>query len=97
MFDDLQNSDASEEKIRALASQITTPLLIAWGDHDQVCHPSGAAQLAQEMPHADVVMFQNCGHAISMEMPKKSAKTLQDFICKHVKAERGEGGVVSAS
>lgn len=97
VFDDLQNSDASEEKIRALASQITTPLLIAWGDHDQVCHPSGAAQLAQEMPHADVVMFQNCGHAISMEMPKKSAKTLQDFICKHVKAERGEGGVVSAS
>ena len=49
----------------------------------QICHPSGAALLKDLIDNSEVVMLPKCGHAVTMDRPRKCAQVLRNFIGKH--------------
>ena len=46
----------------------------------QICHPSGAALTGELIKNSRVVMVDKCGHAMTMDRPRKCAKLVKDFI-----------------
>jgi len=55
---------ASEEIARIPSS---VPLLVFWGDSDQTISPDNADALRELLPHAEVRMVADCGHALPLE------------------------------
>lgn len=49
----------------------------------QICHPSGAAITGELIKNSQVVLLEKCGHAMTMDRPRKCAKLIQDFIHQH--------------
>ena len=58
-------------------SQLATPALVVWGDHDLILHPSGAQATASLFLHSKVIMMPNIGHLPMMEAPRTTA---QDYL-----------------
>ncbi len=52
----------------------------------QICHPSGAAITGQLIQNSRVVMVEKCGHAMTMDRPRKCAKLVSDFIREQTSA-----------
>lgn len=59
---------------------ITSPMQVIWGKEDQVVDVSGAAVLQAALPNCQVEVFQNCGHSVVLERPRKAAKLIMDFL-----------------
>ena len=56
------------------------PMLVVWGDHDQVipvAHAEAAAVLA---PHSQVRIVPNAGHFPHRDHPERFVKLLHDFV-----------------
>ena len=51
------------------ADAIKVPVTVIWGESDRLCVPSGAAQLAELLPHAKVTMLPGVGHTPQVEAP----------------------------
>lgn len=41
---------------------VTKPILFVHGDRDEFCTVEGLHSLTDQIPHAEVVIFENCGH-----------------------------------
>lgn len=76
----LQDLVSGQEDLKGLIGNITTRTLIVWGEHDKICHPSGAALLHELIKNSELVMIRNCGHAIPVDRPRKTAFILEKFI-----------------
>lgn len=48
--------------------------------HSQVLHMTGAAVLQAALPNCQVDLVDNCGHSVSLERPRKTAKLIMDFL-----------------
>ena len=46
----------------------------------QICHPSGAAITGKMIKNSEVVMVEKCGHAMTMDRPRKCANLINQFI-----------------
>ncbi len=51
------------------AGLIDAPVTVIWGECDRLCMPSGAARLAEMLPHAKIVMCPGVGHTPQVECP----------------------------
>lgn len=51
----------------------------------QILDVSGAAVIQKALPHCQVDLLDNCGHAIALERPRKFANLVLDF---HNKAKK---------
>ena len=49
----------------------------------QICHVSGAKIAKRMSPNSKVYILNNCGHAISVEKPVKTAKLITEFVSSH--------------
>ena len=43
-------------------AQVTKPILFVHGDKDEFCSVESLRSLTDRIPHAEVVIFENCGH-----------------------------------
>ncbi len=43
-------------------TSVTKPILFVHGDRDEFCSVSSLREIADQIPHAEVVIFENCGH-----------------------------------
>nr|XP_034960888.1 monoacylglycerol lipase ABHD6-like [Zootoca vivipara] len=77
-FFDLSNPK-SKFSLHDNMSNISAPTQVLWGKDDQVADSSGAEILAHAIPNSQVHMLERCGHIISFERPRKSAKLLLEF------------------
>lgn len=68
------------EAIRMFAENIHAPTLVLWGENDKICHPSGAAITGELIKHSQVVLVEKCGHAMTLDRPRKCAKLVKDFV-----------------
>ncbi|KAG8127928.1 hypothetical protein E2320_014806, partial [Naja naja] len=59
--------------------KIKAPTQIIWGKGDKVFDSSGAAVLAAAIPNSQVHWLEKCGHFITLERPRTSAKLLLEF------------------
>ncbi|BES69245.1 alpha/beta fold hydrolase [Marinobacter nanhaiticus D15-8W] len=59
------------------------PLLVIWGDRDQITPPSCVDFYRKTTPHAEVHMMRGIGHLPMLENPRRSFGILRDFIGRH--------------
>lgn len=62
--------------------KIKCPTLILAGKDDWICPPSQAKILAAGIPHAQLKIFKDCGHALAIDQQKKYIKAIKDFLLK---------------
>ncbi|XP_044307640.1 monoacylglycerol lipase ABHD6-like [Varanus komodoensis] len=73
------SSMTSRYSLRDNMNKIRAPIQVIWGKDDKVMDPSGAALLAKAIPSTQVQLLDKCGHFITLDRPKKSAKLLLEF------------------
>ncbi|WP_404365183.1 alpha/beta fold hydrolase [Marinobacter sp.] len=69
-----------QPEFRNALEKITAPVLVIWGREDRVIHYRNAEIFQDRIPHADVVLLDNVGHAPMVEIPERSARMVRDFI-----------------
>ncbi len=74
--------DQSVQDYRETVRQLDVPTLILWGRHDAILPASGAADLEQRVPHAEVVMFEDSGHCPFLEEAEKYNAAVAQFTAR---------------
>lgn len=61
-------------------SEIDIPVLLLWGDHDEVIPLWVGEKLHDELPNAELQLIKNCGHAPHEERPGETARRILKFL-----------------
>ena len=59
------------------------PVLVIWGDNDQILPLSSGRRLAAELPLATLEILPDCGHIPQEEYPKETAQLILNFLNIH--------------
>ena len=62
--------------------KITCPTLILAGQHDWVCSSKQSRIIASYIPHSQLKVFKNCGHALTTDANSKYIKEITFFLKK---------------
>ena len=77
-------ADQLEKSLFPLAPQIEQPVWLGWGDQDHGANMGeGVAQLHRLLPHSELEIFPNAGHALATEVPKKLATKILEFLSRY--------------
>lgn len=60
--------------------KITCPTLVLAGQDDWICDPGQSKIIAKHIPHAELKIFKNCGHAMAVDAHEKYIKTVKKFL-----------------
>lgn len=61
-------------------AKVKVPTLLIWGAQDEVTPPSVAYQFQRSLPNAQLVFFDQCGHAPPIEHPERFSQTVREFL-----------------
>jgi len=65
--------------LRDRLGQVTVPVLVCQGRHDQVVDPRWAEYLAKQIAGAELVWFEDSGHSLMVEEPDKLSESIAAF------------------
>jgi valacyclovir hydrolase len=68
---------------RDRAGEITCPVLLITGEHDELATPDVVRDLAARIPGADAVIAMGAGHGVSWDQPDWLGRTLLEFLRAH--------------
>lgn len=68
------------EPLESLARRVRVPVLLEWGDRDQVVDYSGQAILAERLPRVEVVTDHDVGHLPQLECPRRAVEHFRRFL-----------------
>lgn len=74
---------AQRNYVADLLPGICTPTLLIWGRNDRITPVHVAHEFEQKLPKADLVVFEECGHAPMMEKPDAFNQTLERYLHAH--------------
>lgn len=60
--------------------ELTVPCLVVTGTHDRITVPKASRYLAEQLPKADLQVFENCGHMIMLERHDELNAMLDRFL-----------------
>jgi pimeloyl-ACP methyl ester carboxylesterase len=60
--------------------RIDKPTLIVLGREDPIFPIDLAEDFREKLPHAKMVIYENCGHAIHLEKPDQLSKDIREFL-----------------
>jgi pimeloyl-ACP methyl ester carboxylesterase len=60
--------------------ELTMPVLVLTGDDDRIVATADSIRLASELPNADLVVLENCGHVPQEECPEAFMNAVQSFL-----------------
>ncbi|KAL7986231.1 hypothetical protein Chor_011397 [Crotalus horridus] len=89
-FLDLTSTE-SKYSLHENMRKIKAPTQIIWGKEDKVFDSSGAEILADAIPNSQVHRLEKCGHFITLERPRTSARLLLEFynsVCDSAKQKK---------
>lgn len=66
--------------LSAKYKDIPIPVLIIWGEEDQVIHKSIGERLHKDIKNSTFIALENCGHIPQEEYPYKTINIMDDFI-----------------
>jgi proline iminopeptidase len=66
--------------LRGSLENISVPTLVVAGRHDPVCGPRWAKELYENIPGAQLAMFEESGHLPHVEQPAEFAAAIAEFI-----------------
>jgi uncharacterized protein (TIGR04551 family) len=72
------------------------PVLLLWGENDQVTPLHYGQQLAQELANAELKVYPRCGHIPMVEAHQTSTRDLQAFLAKDPAPPAEEGAAPPA-
>jgi non-heme chloroperoxidase len=73
-FEAFQEDDAASE-----LGKIDVPTLILWGAHDQISPRGDQDKLLRGIAHSRLKVYDNAGHALHWEEPRRFAEDLAEF------------------
>jgi pimeloyl-ACP methyl ester carboxylesterase len=76
-----REGDMSSDQLK----QIEQPVLMLWGKEDKVMPVKTGYKLKQDLPNAELIVYEKCGHLLMEEKPKEISREIILFI------ERSEG------
>jgi pimeloyl-ACP methyl ester carboxylesterase len=59
--------------------QISCPVLLVWGRHDQMVFQTGAERVLEAVPESRLETIDDCGHCPQIEAPDRLAELLLEF------------------
>lgn len=62
---------------------VTKPILFAHCDQDEFCSVASLRALTSRIPHADVIIFENCGHFFDEQLDQLR-DTVRDWVSKQL-------------
>jgi pimeloyl-ACP methyl ester carboxylesterase len=85
MFSDLLSSTifTDEETQMEMLHRLKMPVFVIWGDKDRLVHVSSTEVYKRELPRAEIVVLEDCGHLPMLEQPEESARHYAEFLGKH--------------
>jgi abhydrolase domain-containing protein 6 len=79
VFMEFVNPDANVS-LNEMVEKTTVPLMVVWGDSDQLVHPSGLAVLKQAQPAIVDLMLENTGHCPMVDRASLVYKAHLEFM-----------------
>lgn len=67
-------------KVTDLLPDVTVPVLVMTGTHDRITVPGASQFLAENLPKAELKVFENCGHMSMLEKHKEFNTMLSEFL-----------------
>ncbi|MBI5393895.1 MAG: alpha/beta fold hydrolase [Verrucomicrobia bacterium] len=71
---------AKHDNLRHVLHQIRCPVLLAWGEDDNITPPSVAHEFKECLPDAELHFIPRCGHAPMMERPHEFNQIVERFL-----------------
>ena len=87
--------DQSVRDYREAVGTFDIPTLICWGRHDALLSVTGAGDLEERIPHAEIALFENSGHCPFLEESEKFNATVQEFM-ERIERQAKPGGAPAA-
>jgi pimeloyl-ACP methyl ester carboxylesterase len=75
---------AKRDNMADRLGQIACPALVLWGRQDVITPPEVAQEFKDELPNAELVWIEQCGHAAMMEHPREFGQALADWWNRHI-------------
>lgn len=72
--------DQSVQDYREVITTIDVPTLICWGRHDQLLPVSGASYMTEQIPGAQLALFDESGHCPFLEEAEKFNDIVDTFL-----------------
>ncbi len=66
--------------------KIACPTLLLWGRHDHIIPVPYGRAMAKILPHAELLVIEDCGHLPHIEEPAITNATIQDFLSRQLGA-----------
>lgn len=60
--------------------KIICPTLVLAGQEDWICPPAASKEIAKNIPHAKLKIFNNCGHMVAIDAHRQYIKLIQKFL-----------------
>ena len=73
-----------EFDVRDVLTDITVPALVIGGDHDRLTISEASQHLAENLPKAELVMLENCGHMTMLERHEEFNAMVGRFLDDHL-------------
>jgi pimeloyl-ACP methyl ester carboxylesterase len=86
----LKKLDMSRTGLRRRLRELNMPILIIWGDNDRYFAPVIAESVRRELPSAQLIMFDECGHSPMLEYPEKFTRTISEFILRQPNSRQNQ-------
>jgi pimeloyl-ACP methyl ester carboxylesterase len=74
---------AKKDNLYDLLPTIKCPVLLLWGEDDQVTTMDVAETFHKRIPNSELVTIKGCGHAPMIEHPEWFSENVQNFLKKH--------------
>jgi pimeloyl-ACP methyl ester carboxylesterase len=71
-----REGDMSSEEL----GEITQPVLMIWGKEDKVIPVKTGYRLKRDLPNAELIVYEKCGHLVMEEKPKEITSEIIRFI-----------------
>lgn len=73
-----------EFDVREVLGEITVPALVIGGDHDRLTISDASEHLADNLPRAELVMLEDCGHMTMLERHEEFNELVGRFLNDHL-------------
>jgi pimeloyl-ACP methyl ester carboxylesterase len=74
---------AKKDNLQDILKTITVPVLLLWGEDDEVTTMDVAEKFHKELPNSELVTIKKCGHAPMIEHPEWFAENVKRFLAQH--------------